>query len=329
MALERIDLATFDRLNVRAAGAEVVTWNGRRALRLENGLALLKDVVLEDAAIEADLGADEPCSPGIAFRAAGEDNFELAYVRPHTTGQWDAVQYDPVFHGTNTWQVFSGPRYQGQADVPTGRWFTLRLDVVGSTMAVSMGQQRPLIVEPLAHPHPSGGVGVWSLRQAYFSQLRIGAPDPSRLDRAAPPPIVEPGTVTWWWLGGHGPVEAEENGTLNLNRYLPQAGEAEATVYRDFCVDGSGAVALRFGFSDEIELFVDARKVFSGTHRHTGFASRQSRGYIEPGANVVRVPVTAGRHVVLARLRATEPFGWGIVLALSGEQGADVTLEGT
>jgi len=50
------------------------------------------------------IGADEPAYPGIAFRVADVLNFELAYAVPHVSGQWDALQYDPVFHG---WAVRS------------------------------------------------------------------------------------------------------------------------------------------------------------------------------------------------------------------------------
>jgi hypothetical protein len=37
------DLATMHELEVRAAEATIVTWQGHRALRLENGLALIAD----------------------------------------------------------------------------------------------------------------------------------------------------------------------------------------------------------------------------------------------------------------------------------------------
>lgn len=286
----------------------------------------MQGIVVEDAALEVDIGTDRPAYPGIAFRVADADNFELVYVQPHTSGQWDAVQYDPVFRGVNTWQIFNGPRYQGQANVPSGTWLTLRLDVVGSRVAVSIGDQRPLTVQGLAHGRPSGSIGVWTYRPAYFSELRLSEPDPARFGPASPPPAPDEGTVTRWWLDGYGSVSVEENGTLNLNRYLPGGAGNHAMLRKEFSVNGSGTLVLRFGFSDELDLLVDETRVFTGTHRFTGFQGRYSRGYIEPGASVVRVPVTPGRHVLSARLSAAEPFGWGMVLSLRGEDGARVTM---
>ena len=89
-------------LEIRAAQAEAVTWQGREALRLENGLVLIPGHRATDASIEVLIGTDGPAYPGIAFRAADVLNFELAYAVPHVSGQWDALQYDPVFHGSNT-----------------------------------------------------------------------------------------------------------------------------------------------------------------------------------------------------------------------------------
>jgi hypothetical protein len=118
-------------LEIRAAQAEVVTWQGREALRLENGLALVPGHRATEASMEVLIGADEPAYPGIGFRVADVLNYELAYAVPHVSGQWDALQYDPVFHRSNTWQVYHGPSYQGATQVPTGRWFRLRVDFQG------------------------------------------------------------------------------------------------------------------------------------------------------------------------------------------------------
>jgi hypothetical protein len=63
------------------------------------------------------------------------------------SGEWDALQYDPVFHGSNTWQLYHGPGYQREAQVPTGRWFRLKVDTCGMRAAVSVDGQPSLEVE--------------------------------------------------------------------------------------------------------------------------------------------------------------------------------------
>jgi hypothetical protein len=65
-------------LEIHAAQAEVVPWQGREALRLENGLALVPGRRTTDASIEVPIGADGPAYPGVAFRVADVLNFELA-----------------------------------------------------------------------------------------------------------------------------------------------------------------------------------------------------------------------------------------------------------
>ena len=134
-------------LDIHATQAEVVTWQGRQVLRLEDGLALVPDHRLMNASIEVLVGADGPAYPGVAFRLADVLNFELAYAVPHVSGEWDALQYDPVFHGSNTWQVYHGPSYQRAARVPTGRWFRLKVDFCGDRAAVSVAGQPPLVVD--------------------------------------------------------------------------------------------------------------------------------------------------------------------------------------
>ena len=95
------DLTDLNRLSLHGPAAEIVTWGGHEALNL-NGLALIPELPIGDAAIEVQMGADGPAYPGIAFYAQDPLNFELAYAQPHTSEGWDALQYDPVFHGSNT-----------------------------------------------------------------------------------------------------------------------------------------------------------------------------------------------------------------------------------
>jgi len=124
-------LTDLEGLDVQASVAEVVTWRGRRALKL-NGLALVRGLQASDATIEVQVCAEEAAYPGIAFRVGDALNYELAYAPPHTSGLWDALQYDPVFHGSNTWQLYHGEGYQRTATVPLGKWFHLRVDVQGA-----------------------------------------------------------------------------------------------------------------------------------------------------------------------------------------------------
>ena len=310
------DLTALARLDVADPTARTEQWQGRPALRLEGGFALLRDLEVADALVEIDLGVDPGNAyPGLAFRGAGPDTIELLYCQPHTSGQWDALQYDPVFHGSNTWQVFHGPGCQAAATVPSGSWLTLQVELRGPTATARIlgDGSPPLVVPRLAHGSDSGRIGVWTFRPAHFAELRLRQLEPSPGSVQAPVPPPPPDLVTEWQLEGHGPVKVEPNGTLNLNRYIPTSADP-AVLKREFTVGPEGKVELRFGFSDEVCLRVDGAEVFSGTHRFTGFSSREARGYIEPDTHRISLRLTPGRHELTAELAAREPFGWGIAL---------------
>jgi len=304
-------------LEIHAAQAEVVTWQGRQALRLENGLALIPGHRTPDASIEVLIGTDGPAYPGVAFRLADVLNFELAYASPHVSGEWDALQYDPVFHGSNTWQVYHGPSYQRAAHVPAERWFRLKVDFCGDRAAVSVNGQPPLAVDRLARPPVAGLFGLWTYRPAYFSDLRVSTCDGQDVPRGEMPSAAE-GTVEAWFVEGYGVVTCEPNGATNLNRYLPiSLGNVRLT--RCFETPEAGAVTFEFGFSDALSLELDGQVIFAGENTFTGFADRAARGYVEWGRECLRQVLPPGKHCLAAELRVSEAFGWGLALAAHGE----------
>jgi hypothetical protein len=317
MTVREINLAELTHLDVHASEAQPVSWRGRQALKL-SGLAVVRDLEIGDATIEVDIWAEGSCYPGIAFRVSDVLNYELAYAAPHCSGLWDAVQYDPVFHGSNTWQLYHGDAYQKASSVPTGEWYRLRVDVQESRAAIGVGKHTPLAVPQLAHVPRTGGVGVWTYLPAYFSNLRVSP------CRAFPAVDVEapgraPDVIGEWFVDGFGGVACEPNGVLNLNRYLP-AALGEVRLIRRFEAIAAGEVELDFGFSDELSLALDDAEVFRGSNTFRGFDSYEDRGYAYPDAQSIRLPVEPGIHELAATLKVTEGFGWGLAVALRGAQ---------
>ena len=310
-------LTDLSDLEIHAEQAEVVTWQGRQALRLENGLALIPGLSMADASVEVLIGVEGGAYSGVAFRVADVLNFELAYATPHVSGQWDALQYDPVFHGSNTWQMHHGPSYQRSAEVPTGSWFRLRLDFCGTRAAISVDGQSPLVVERLARPAEAGLFGLWTYRPAHFSDLRVSACDGANIPPGETPSAAE-GSLDAWFVEGYGAVTCEQNGAINLNRHLPMSlGEVRLT--RRFEITEGGDVTFEFGFSDALALVVDGQMIFSGEHAFRGFSDRAARGYVESGMQSLRRMLAPGVHRLTAVLRVTEAFGWGLALAAHGE----------
>ena len=309
-------LDTFDNLDIRAGAAWVAEAAGGKVLELD-GVVLVPDLELQDAGIEAEILAPAPCYPGIAFRFADLEAFELAYAVPAVSGQADALQYDPVFKGSNTWQIYTSPAYQRQAAVPIGEWFKFRADVVGTRAAFQVGDQPPLVVEDLARGTRAGRLGLWTYRPARFRNLRVAAPR-SLEGLSGEKPQAPAGAIGAWWLEGTGRVAAEPNGVLNLNRYRA-AADGEARLVRHFATDRETDLEIGFGFSDELELSLDGKSLFKGTHTFSGFETEGTRGWVRSGNRRVVAHTGTGRHRLEAILRVTEPFGWGLIVTLTGE----------
>jgi hypothetical protein len=309
-----LDITNLNNLVVCAESAETITWGGQRALALANGLVVVRDLAASDARIEVSIGAEGPAYPGIAFRVADRANYELGYAQPHTSGQWDAIQYDPVFHGSNTWQLYHGPAYQKDAVVPTDRWFTLRVDVKGDQAAFTVDDQPPLVVPCLMHPEGARAIGLWTFRPACFRDLRVT--DHPVLPDVVPEDSHPPaGLVDAWFIEGFGRAGCEANGVLNLNRRLP-VGAGEAVLTRQFETTSPETIIFSFGFSDELTLQLDGQTLFEGQQTFTDMNTYESRGYVDPDQHTLSRRVTPGLHTLTARLKVSEYFGWGMILGL-------------
>jgi hypothetical protein len=313
------DLTDLRWLEAKAASASPATFKSRNGVRLQDGMILVPNLDLTSAVVEVEIAAPGPCYPGVAFRIADEANFELAYGTPHASGLWDALQYDPVFRGSNTWQIHHGPGFQKKTSIPVGEWYGLRLEFSEDKACLSVGGQPPLVVPRLARTTESGPVALWTYRPAYFRDLKVyegSAVDASPAQDSIPAP--PPNTVTEWTVRGHGVVACEPHGILLLNRYFDMSLK-EITLLRAFTLDREIEVEMGFGFSDDLSLAVDGEIVFAGANTFRGFADRASRGYVEHGANRFSRALAAGRHELSAKVRTTEGFGWGLAFRLSGD----------
>jgi hypothetical protein len=282
-------------------------------------------LVQPSGAIEVEVAGPGPCYPGIAFRLVDPLNFELCYSQPHCSGFWDAIQYDPVFHGSNCWQIFHGPAFQKKASVPTGDWYSFRVEFEGDKAWATIEGQPPLLIENLARPIASGSVGLWTYMPAYFRDLRVynaplsepPAPD-TEAHLASMSPFPGSSTIAEWFAEGYGVVTAEPHGILLLNRHFPPSLK-EVVLTRRFILENPGEVKMAFGFSDDVEVTLDDDSVFTGTHTYRPSQDRAGRGYVQPGSNKLSRKVPAGEHRVSVRLQVKEPFGWGLAFSIAAQ----------
>ena len=103
------------------------------------GIAYLDGAGFQNGIIECDLFSPSPKAYlGIVFRIGSLTNFECIYFQPHTSGKRDAVQYDPIFNMSATWQLYNGESFQAVADIPTKKWFHLKVEVLGDFAKVKI-----------------------------------------------------------------------------------------------------------------------------------------------------------------------------------------------
>jgi hypothetical protein len=105
---------------------------------------------------------------------------------------------------------------------------------------------------------------------------------------------------------------------LNLNRFLVPSSD-EVRLRRRFKVGHAGEVELGVGFSDLLVLRLDGVLLFEGLNEFKGFDEPADRGWVEVGPAAVRARVEAGEHELEATLRMTEPFGWGHIITMTGQ----------
>jgi sugar lactone lactonase YvrE len=321
-----------DRWNL--VNAESTDLFGRPCL---SGAAYLSDVAFQNGVIEVDVAVDGSRSyPGLIFRMESEQNYERIYVRPHRAGLYpDAVQYTPVINGMAGWQLYNGEGSSAGAQIPAGEWIHLKLEVNGEQARLFIGDNpKPaLVITDLKHGISQGTVGVLGPRNttACFSNFSYAADEGLAFEQ---PPEVEtpPGTLMDWeisrvypaqrvnrddypnfyaiFLSNWQKVTPEKSGLVDIARYHGRTGQDPDLVLARTVVrsDEKQEITLDFGYSDEVDLFLNGKKVFSGNsayqHRDPSFL-----GIV--GLNdAVHVTLEKGLNEIL--MMVTETFGgWG------------------
>ena len=189
-------------LTLVGARAETVVYRGQRAVHLQSRLgheadddsmlAIVPGSDFKDGTIELDVaGAPIPQVPnargfiGVAFHVQSHpDSFECLYVRP-TNSRCDdqqrrnhSVQYTsaPMFSFRRL-RAESPETYEAYADMETGAWTHLRVEVSGTRarLYVNHAEQPALIVNDLKLGDTHGAIALWShtFTDGYFANLRV------------------------------------------------------------------------------------------------------------------------------------------------------------
>lgn len=315
---------------------------GRQAMRLRNGRAMLA-VPFADGTIEFDILVDrEQGYSGVQWRTVSPGNHEEFYIRPHQSGNPDANQYQPVFHGVAGWQIYHGTEYAAPVEYRFGEWMRIRIDVAGDRARIFLDGEPILLVNDLHGNFGAGGLGLFSgFAPAWFSEFRYeNSAVPEIPPGASESPELPEGLVMRWEVSDavgedellgetalpEGRLDAlawhtldvEPNGVANLARV--QGREAGNTAFVRLRLESEVAriQEIRFGFSDRVRIYHNRRLIYSGAdrwrsrdYRFLGTVGLYSSVFcaLEPGEN----------EIVLA---VSEDFGgWAVEAAFVPEPG--------
>jgi hypothetical protein len=183
--------------------AKATEYQGRKCLRLDGGVAILKDFEMRDGVIDVDVAT--PASRGFVgfdFRIDKDGaNYEEVYLRQHKSGAPDAMQYTPVLNTGRNWQLYNGPGFTGAVDIPKDVWFHLRLEVTGAQakLFVKDMEKPALVMNDLKSGMQKGQIALYDLTGAtYFSNFEVRRTPDVPWERRLPP--MPPGTLTKWGL---------------------------------------------------------------------------------------------------------------------------------
>jgi sugar lactone lactonase YvrE len=334
-------------------GGKIVEHLGRKSLV---GTAFLKDVEFENGVIEVDVAVTGARSyPGVVFRVQSNENYERFYIRPHRAGLYaDALQYTPAFNGIDGWQLYHGKGCTGFAVFPENQWFNMKIEVGGTQARVYLNnlEQPVLVIDELRHGLSKGSIGLMAPNDgtAFYSNFRYridaGLSFPEAEKKEAPKGVISEWEVskafdatsfdiadldyprfTSIFVGEWRSVKSEPSGLVDIARYVkPTEAASDLVMARTFVSsDGKQPIKLSFGYSDEITIFVNRKKLFYG---NSSYRKRDSAflGIVGP-YDVVYPVLEKGRNEIYVLVKETFG-GWGFMFQADRELQPPAKAEG-
>jgi len=334
-----------------APGSRIEEFLGRRALTF-SGNAFIKDVEFASGVVEADLAFKEgQVFPTIIFRRQDDANCEEFYVRPHKSGQPDALQYSPVINGLSAWQLYYGEGYTNSWKLPANTWIHIKLEVAGTQARVFIGEEKnpALVITDLKRGPSKGGLGLkvtGPIGLAYFSDFRFRRDDTQKFEPAAETKTPL-GMITEWELSRSYPynlvdmqcyptrdmlaqaewksVKSEPSGLVNVARYARKGPVVPGCVLAKTNISSLGErpLELQFGYSDVVAIFLNGRPLFRGSNL---FLSRDPFFQGRVGLfDTVILPLCRGDNELLFML-AESMGGWGYMARMGDAVYLDKSL---
>ena len=338
------------RWEIRAEEGKVTEHLGRKSLYLKGGLAWVKDAQFTDGVIEFDMAfSAERGFKGAIWRMQDENNYEDFYVRPHQSGNPDANQYQPVFNGVASWQLYHGEGYGAPVRYDFDQWVHIKIVVSGKNAEVYIKDMETpaLFVSEMKREIKSGAVGlsVGNVSPAYYSNFGFTAMTaPALKGKAKAPAPAAPGTLMSWMVSSAvdgkslerklqltaadkqnltwKKLACESTGLANLAR-LQGVAEGKNTVFARLVIQSEREQVkkVRFAFSDEVKVYFNDQLLYGGSDK---YLSRDYRFLGTVGLfDELYLPLRKGDNELW--MAVTENFGgWGIKAVIEDMGGINI-----
>lgn len=316
------------------AKATFETFDGRPTMLLD-GKAFAKGIEFSNGVLEMDVYATSKRSfAGFLFRKQ-DRNFEEVYMRMHKSGQVDAVQYTPTYHGESNWQLY--PEHQAQVTFATQGWNHARVVVDNWTATLFINGEQVLQVDYLKSGNLKGELGVWALLGNRFSNVSITKTGEAVVKEPFPTPTPAEGVIAEWQLTEAKPYTegeiafidfekaktitagTEQSGLLPISKYVakPTSGnfdanpEAYTVASTTISVDADQTKLFSFDYSDKIVVYLNGSPIFYGNNAFRS-KNNQYQGHIGLGANKIPLQLQKGINT-LHCVVIDKANGWGLI----------------
>ncbi len=328
-----------DAWHIDAKNHSLTEYKGKQALFLDQGKARLKNSSFKNGIIEYDINfGQERNFAGVHFHIQDELNYEEYYLRPHQSGNPDAMQYTPVVNGNAAWQLYSGEGFWSSIAHRFGEWMHIKLIVSRNKMDVFIDDmEKPILhVSELKLGSISGGLGFGTfLGSAYYANLTYEEiQEPKLVTKATETIQLALGTILDWKVSEAFPdtkltgivslttlnipieksLKVDASGILNLS-HVSKVSDETNTILAKLEIDSAidQLKKIDFGYSDKVTLFVNGKPIYHGDN---SFRSRDYRylgsiGYFD----TVYLDLKKGKNEIV--FAATEKMGgWGVMARL-------------
>jgi hypothetical protein len=347
------------------ARATVVSQSAAPSARIviASGIAIRDDVSLRDGTIEADIDAPRASQfAGLAFRVASTADYEIVYFSAQA-GRWGEVQYQPLFDGEPTWQLYPGSGYR--AEIPatvttTGAPMHVKIVFAGRRADVYLNRSgEPVLrVVELKRVPRAGRVAVWASGGEATSAAFANYSAVGRVESVPEPITMAPpqrGQLMRWrvsaWLPSPDSIvapaelapvhrlalragvdaEAETDGLMNLSRVVgnpagPQLVNVPGGAGWGLAL-ASATLEAREAHTTRLRFgYSEGIAIFLNGRRvfaGTHPYASPDLGRVIADANTVELPLARGANELVLAV-TDRAFGWGFRARLDDETEATI-----